>query len=222
MADHVRVELGEKWEDVSPHLGSEITRVDVRRIVRERHVVASDVPLDLCASCAEERAKDGDLGGPAVSARFGCARARREDTEASRACTAEQTEEERFGSVVGVMRGGDRRVMTAGGGDESFPADFSRPCLHVSAGRYVDARAREGNAEFVGVGFRNVELTGGGRSEPVVDAVRHDPEPELAADASKHLEEGHRVGTAADGRHERAAGWESTLAGERASHERRQ
>ena len=72
------------------------------------------------------------------------------------------------------------------------------------------------------VGLGEIELSRSLGPQAMVDAVRHDREPEFRREADEHREEGHRVRTAAHRHEDRRSGRHRALALEGATNDRRE
>jgi hypothetical protein len=84
-----------------------------------------------------------------------------------------------------------------GRGAQSGPASFARTRLQIAPPSDHDARPCEGDIECSSKRLGGVELDGAFGAETVIDPVGEQAECALGPQPSEHVEEGHRVGTAA-------------------------
>jgi hypothetical protein len=223
MPHDVWVELGQKRNEVTPHGGAEIARVDVRRIVREGDVVPVDVEENVLASRAQHGAHDGDLGvGSVLGGGRRCMCSWRQNSETAHPGASEQTHEECLCAIIGMVRRRDRRAATPRRDDERIPPELARTCLQVPPSRYRYARAFEWDAGPCRECLCKIELVCRRGTKTMIDAVREDRETELWPDARDDGQQRHRVGAAADGNEERCAGRQCALPHQRATHDRRE
>jgi hypothetical protein len=125
----------------------------------------------------------------------------RQDSETARSSAAQQPNEHRLGPVVGVMTGRDAiRAGSRGSYSKRVPSRCASSRLEVPPGPHGQPTARKWNIDSPSKCFRQIEFGARLGPQAMVNSVREEAEREPLSQNGKHVQHGHRIGTAAHGR----------------------
>jgi hypothetical protein len=169
--DYARRQLAEQRQELITHARAQKAAIFVRRIERKRHAVALEVGPDVGSARQQKRPNERPRPGRQAG-----------KTPGPRA--TQQAQEHRLGPIVGVVSGGDQRGADLGRSlGERLSPRLASPRLQIAARLERDGASAERYAEPFGERRRPFELGPGPGSQPVVDAMGHEPTTELAPQA---------------------------------------
>jgi len=206
--DDSRAQAFEGGQSFAPYARAQEARISVRGVDRVRDAMSADMGVHVGATGPDERPN-------------AVAFVRGQDGQPPGSGAAQDPDEHGLGPIVGVVPGRDPVGADAGGGGtQRFPARGAGSRLEIAAGSDGDAGATEGHVEGAGESLGKIELCAGRFAQPVVDAVREQAERELGAQKGEHVQQGHRVRTAAHRHQYRRAAWDEAMVAESGARDR--